>query len=127
MLCAGTAALPEEEVLGDLLRDGRTATHLGEVVGFVERLAQPPPVDPMVGAEAAVFGRDHSARQRRRDPVDGHDGTFHARPGDPAPEHDRRDRVDEAIERRDQIRREHQDQHDDREQAQHSKDASART
>ncbi len=121
------AALPEEEVLGDLLRDGRAAAHLGDVVGFVERLAHPPPIDPVMGAEAAVLGRDDRARQRRRDPVEGHHGALHALASDPAPQHHRRNRVDEPIERRDQIGHEHQDQHDDREEPQHAKYAPART
>jgi hypothetical protein len=75
----------------------------------------------MVGAEAAVLGRDHGARQCRGNPVERHHRALDALAGRPAPQHRGRDRIDEAIQRHDQVRQQYQDEHDQGDRPQPSK------
>src|SRR3954453_156221 len=63
------AARPEKQILRSLLRDGRAAAHLGEIVGIGgigKSGAQLAEIDAVVDAKARVFGGHDGARQRRR-------------------------------------------------------------
>ena len=49
------APAPEEQVLGDLLGDGRAAARFADVVGLLDRVADLLPVDAPMGAEARIL------------------------------------------------------------------------
>src|SRR6516165_6466902 len=84
--------------------NGGYAPRLADVVDVLEPLMKLLPVNAVMTAVATVLGRDHGSGQRRRHAPDRHEAPFDARSVAPAPEHQRRDRIDHAIERHQQIR-----------------------
>ena len=109
-LAQPAAARPQEQVLRHLLGDGGTAAHVLEVVGIGHGIADFREVDAVMAAKAAVLGDDHGERERRRDARQRHILPLHALAADAAPEHHGGDRLAEAIERRDQVGQQQQDQ-----------------
>ena len=57
------SALPEKQILCQLLRDGRTATHFIEVISLCDRLADLRQVNSVVAAKTPVLGYNDCKRQ----------------------------------------------------------------
>jgi hypothetical protein len=105
---------PQKQVLGRLLGDGGTAARPAEiVVGLLDRLAHRAEVDAAIAAEGAVFGDDDGERQCRGNAVERDDDAFDARSRGPPPQHRRRDRLHEPVQRGEQVGERQQQEDDD--------------
>src|SRR5262249_59847919 len=68
-LADDTAAFPQKQILGGLLRDRRSAARFTKFVRLLHRLADGAEVHAAIAAESAILGHDHGKAQRRRNAI----------------------------------------------------------
>jgi hypothetical protein len=84
-LAQETAPRPQEQIFGGLLGNGGHGARRADVVDVLQPLADLLPIDPAMGAEAAVLGGNDGRRQRRRHALDRDEASLDTGARCPAP------------------------------------------